>query len=137
MSANLPFMASSYLCSSTAKDVCNRFRPSALDHQHTSSRGVDFNGFKQNSFCASFFNDALKDPVLIFITIAVVIGSFCLLSGLFLLCLVSKAIQDETSEAILLIGIGIFISCIAGISWKLTNKRQMSQFIDSIGAQGL
>ncbi|KAI9576698.1 uncharacterized protein LOC119642264 [Glossina fuscipes] len=94
-------------------------------------------GFKQNSFCASFFNDALKDPVLIFITIAVVIGSFCLLSGLFLLCLVSKAIQDETSEAILLIGIGIFISCIAGISWKLTNKRQMSQFIDSIGAQGL
>uniref|UniRef100_A0A1A9WK15 Uncharacterized protein n=1 Tax=Glossina brevipalpis TaxID=37001 RepID=A0A1A9WK15_9MUSC len=60
-------------------------------------------GFKRKNFCSSFFNDALKDPVLIFITITVVIGSFCLLSGLFLLCLVSKTIQDETSEAILLI----------------------------------
>jgi len=44
------------------------------------------------------------DPVIILITLAVVIGSFCLLSGFFLLCVVSKAWQDETSEAILLMG---------------------------------
>jgi len=42
--------------------------------------------------------------VIILITLAVVVGSFCLLSGFILLCVVSKAWQDETSEAILLMG---------------------------------
>ncbi|KAI8128436.1 uncharacterized protein LOC111675749 [Lucilia cuprina] len=89
-------------------------------------------GLPNKPLCSTFFNDALKDPILIFITIAVVIGSFCLLSGLFLLCLVSKTIQDEMSEAILLIGIGFFISSVACVSWKLTTRRQISHFIAAI-----
>ncbi|XP_061400202.1 uncharacterized protein [Musca autumnalis] len=89
-------------------------------------------GAPPKPLCSSFLNDALKDPILIFITIAVVIGSFCLLSGLFLLCLVSKTIQDETSEAILLIGIGFFISSVACVSWKLTTRRQITHFIEAI-----
>ncbi|XP_037819000.1 uncharacterized protein LOC119608606 [Lucilia sericata] len=89
-------------------------------------------GLPSKPLCSTFFNDALKDPILIFITIAVVIGSFCLLSGLFLLCLVSKTIQDEMSEAILLIGIGFFISSVACVSWKLTTRRQISHFIAAI-----
>lgn len=61
----------------------------------------------KDSLCRTLFPyNTLKepDPVIILITLAVVIGSFCLLSGFFLLCVVSKAWQDETSEAILLMG---------------------------------
>ncbi|TMW44568.1 hypothetical protein DOY81_010352 [Sarcophaga bullata] len=81
-------------------------------------------GLPRKPLCSDFFNDALKDPILIFITIAVVIGSFCLLSGLFLLCLVSKTMQDDMSESILLI--------VACVSWKLTTRRQISHFIEAI-----
>lgn len=47
---------------------------------------------------------ALSDPVLIVITLTAVVGSFCLLSGLIILCAVSKTPHDQTSEAILLLG---------------------------------
>lgn len=60
---------------------------------------------RKTSLCRTLFDyGPLNDPVIILITLAVVIGSFCLLSGFILLCVVSKAWQDETSEAILLMG---------------------------------
>ncbi|XP_026842753.1 uncharacterized protein LOC6601555 isoform X3 [Drosophila persimilis] len=58
---------------------------------------------RKRSLCHTLFAyRTLNDPVIILITLAVVVGSFCLLSGFILLCVVSKAWQDETSEAILL-----------------------------------
>ncbi|XP_064543433.1 uncharacterized protein LOC135431936 isoform X2 [Drosophila montana] len=64
---------------------------------------------KKASLCQALFpyktlNE--PDPITILITLAVLVGSFCLLSGFILLCVVSKAWQDETSEAILLMAFG-------------------------------
>lgn len=63
---------------------------------------------KDLSLCHTLFPQRIlqdaPDPAIILITLAVLIGSFCLLSGFVLLCAVSKAWQDETSEAILLMG---------------------------------
>lgn len=87
------------------------------------------------------------DPAIILITLAVLIGSFCLLSGFVLLCAVSKAWQDETSEAILLMGecgklicdllsstslcslagIGLFITSLSCVTWKLTKAQRLAQ----------
>ncbi|XP_033247554.1 uncharacterized protein LOC108160476 isoform X1 [Drosophila miranda] len=61
---------------------------------------------RKRSLCHTLFAyRTLNDPVIILITLAVVVGSFCLLSGFILLCVVSKAWQDETSEAILLMAV--------------------------------
>ncbi|KAL7736891.1 hypothetical protein ACLKA6_008770 [Drosophila palustris] len=90
---------------------------------------------KKNSLCQTLFAyNTLKepDPVIILITLAVVIGSFCLLSGFFLLCVVSKAWQDETSEAILLMGIGFFITSLSCVTWKLTNAQRLAQLQETI-----
>ncbi|XP_032292415.1 uncharacterized protein [Drosophila virilis] len=64
---------------------------------------------KKASLCQALFpykTFSEPDPVTILITLAVLVGSFCLLSGFILLCVVSKAWQDETSEAILLMAFG-------------------------------
>ncbi|XP_037942092.1 uncharacterized protein LOC119675004 [Teleopsis dalmanni] len=82
--------------------------------------------------CQSVFATPLKDPLLIIITLTAVVGSFCLLSGLTLLCLFSRAINDEISETILLIGIGFFITSLACVSWHLTNKRRISEIIEAM-----
>ncbi|XP_060656498.1 uncharacterized protein LOC132791551 [Drosophila nasuta] len=90
---------------------------------------------KKDSLCQTLFPyKTLRepDPVIILITLAVVIGSFCLLSGFILLCVVSKAWQDETSEAILLMGIGFFITSLSCVTWKLTNAQRLAQLQETI-----
>ncbi|XP_020714831.1 uncharacterized protein LOC101448452 isoform X1 [Ceratitis capitata] len=109
--------------------------------------------------CESFCDYALSDPVLIIITLTAVIGSFCLLSGLILLCAVSKSLRDQTSEAILLLGknqspssskyyctngklrrlliagIGFFIYTIAFVTWKITNARRIAHVIETLNKE--
>ncbi|CAD6998653.1 unnamed protein product [Ceratitis capitata] len=85
--------------------------------------------------CESFCDYALSDPVLIIITLTAVIGSFCLLSGLILLCAVSKSLHDQTSEAILLLGIGFFIYTIAFVTWKITNARRIAHVIETLNKE--
>ncbi|KAH8363702.1 hypothetical protein KR200_003148 [Drosophila serrata] len=88
---------------------------------------------RKPSLCRTLFDyGPLNDPVIILITLAVVVGSFCLLSGFILLCVVSKAWQDETSEAILLISIGFFITALSCVSWKLTRAQRISQLVEAI-----
>ncbi|TDG46509.1 hypothetical protein AWZ03_007070 [Drosophila navojoa] len=72
------------------------------------------------------------DPVIILITLTVLVGSFCLLSGFILLCVVSKAWQDDTSEAILLMGIGFFITSLSCVTWKLTKTQRLTQLRETI-----
>ncbi|XP_017866853.1 PREDICTED: uncharacterized protein LOC108616275 [Drosophila arizonae] len=72
------------------------------------------------------------DPVIILITLTVLVGSFCLLSGFILLCVVSKAWQDATSEAILLMAIGFFITSLSCVTWKLTNAQRLTQLRETI-----
>ncbi|XP_030374111.1 uncharacterized protein LOC115623723 [Scaptodrosophila lebanonensis] len=86
----------------------------------------------KRSLCRQLFAYTVSDPVIILITLAVVVGSFCLLSGFILLCMVSKAWQDETSEAILLIGIGFFITSLSCVTWKLTNAQRLIQIMENI-----
>ena len=57
-----------------------------------------------NTLCYAIFAYAMEDPILVVVTLVAVIGSFCLLSGLILLCMVSKTLNDPTSEGILLLG---------------------------------
>ncbi|XP_049308876.1 uncharacterized protein LOC105233074 isoform X1 [Bactrocera dorsalis] len=78
---------------------------------------------------------ALSDPVLIVITLTAVVGSFCLLSGLIILCAVSKTLHDQTSEAILLLGIGFFIYAIAFVAWKITNARRIAHIIEALNKE--
>ncbi|XP_050325750.1 uncharacterized protein LOC126756597 [Bactrocera neohumeralis] len=78
---------------------------------------------------------ALSDPVLIVITLTAVVGSFCLLSGLIILCAVSKTLHDQTSEAILLLGIGFFIYAIAFVTWKITNARRIAHIIEALNKE--
>ncbi|KAH8283693.1 hypothetical protein KR018_012537 [Drosophila ironensis] len=86
---------------------------------------------RKQSLCRTLFDyGQLNDPVIILITLAVVVGSFCLLSGFILLCMVSKAWQDETSEAILLMGIGFFITALSCVSWKLTRVQRITELVD-------
>ncbi|XP_034141468.1 uncharacterized protein LOC117592071 [Drosophila guanche] len=88
---------------------------------------------RKRSLCHTLFAyRTLNDPVIILITLAVVVGSFCLLSGFILLCVVSKAWQDETSEAILLMGIGFFITSLSCVSWKLTRAQRLTQIVEAI-----
>ncbi|ALC41741.1 CG30080 [Drosophila busckii] len=90
---------------------------------------------RKSSLCQAFFPyKTLRepDPVIILITLAVVIGSFCLLSGFILLCAVSKAWQDETSEAILLMGIGFFITSLSFVTWNLTKAQRLNQPADTL-----
>ncbi|XP_022228468.2 uncharacterized protein LOC111078207 isoform X2 [Drosophila obscura] len=88
---------------------------------------------RKRSLCHTLFAyRTLNDPVIILITLAVAVGSFCLLSGFILLCVVSKAWQDETSEAILLMGIGFFITSLSCVSWKLTRAQRLTQIVEAI-----
>ncbi|XP_032589808.2 uncharacterized protein LOC6561062 [Drosophila grimshawi] len=90
---------------------------------------------KKASLCQTLFpNKTLRetDPAIILITLAVVVGSFCLLSGFILLCAVSKSWQDETSEAVLLMGIGFLITSLACVTWKLTNAQRLAQLQETI-----
>ncbi|XP_022228467.2 uncharacterized protein LOC111078207 isoform X1 [Drosophila obscura] len=107
---------------------------------------------RKRSLCHTLFAyRTLNDPVIILITLAVAVGSFCLLSGFILLCVVSKAWQDETSEAILLmgkcripvhcqspkvsigcLGIGFFITSLSCVSWKLTRAQRLTQIVEAI-----
>ncbi|EDW59938.1 uncharacterized protein [Drosophila virilis] len=90
---------------------------------------------KKASLCQALFpykTFSEPDPVTILITLAVLVGSFCLLSGFILLCVVSKAWQDETSEAILLMGIGFFITSMSCVTWKLTNAQRLAQLQETI-----
>ncbi|EDW73723.2 uncharacterized protein Dwil_GK19613 [Drosophila willistoni] len=90
----------------------------------------------KRSWCQILFAyRTLNDPVIILITLAVLIGSFCLLSGFILLCMVSKAWQDEISEAILLIGIGFFITSLSCVTWKLTNAQRLNQLLEAISTE--
>ncbi|KAH8254102.1 hypothetical protein KR032_008419 [Drosophila birchii] len=91
---------------------------------------------RKTSLCRTLFDyGPLNDPVIILITLAVVVGSFCLLSGFILLCVVSKAWQDETSEAILLMAIGFFITVLSCVSWKLTRAHRINQLVDAINVE--
>ncbi|XP_011194565.1 uncharacterized protein LOC105219914 [Zeugodacus cucurbitae] len=86
----------------------------------------------QHCFNHSSCDYALSDPVLIIITLTAVIGSFCLLSGLIILCAVSKTLHDQTSEAILLLGIGFFIYTIAFVTWRITSARRIAHVIEAL-----
>ncbi|XP_055920847.1 uncharacterized protein LOC129952337 [Eupeodes corollae] len=70
-----------------------------------------------------------KDPILVIITFAAIIGSFSLLCGFVLLCMVSKTLNNEVSEAVLLVGMGFFITSMSYVTWKITNKRRIEQMI--------
>ncbi|XP_053966178.1 uncharacterized protein LOC128868293 [Anastrepha ludens] len=89
----------------------------------------------QSSLSHSSCDYALSDPVLIIITLTALVGSFCLLSGLILLCAVSKTLHDQTSEAILLLGIGFFIYTIAFVTWKITNARRLAHVIQTLNKE--
>ncbi|XP_023176621.2 uncharacterized protein LOC111603325 [Drosophila hydei] len=90
---------------------------------------------KRSSLCPLLFpykTPRSPDPVIILITLTVLVGSFCLLSGFILLCVVSKAWHDDTSEAILLMGIGFFITSLSCVTWKLTNAQRLTQLRETI-----
>ncbi|XP_055846846.1 uncharacterized protein LOC129912566 [Episyrphus balteatus] len=83
---------------------------------------------QENSWC-QHSSQSFKDPILVIITFAAIIGSFSLLCGFVLLCVVSKTLNNEVSEAVLLVGMGFFITSVSYVTWKITNKRRIEQMI--------
>ncbi|KAL7736890.1 hypothetical protein ACLKA6_008770 [Drosophila palustris] len=127
-----PWIAYKIATNASSSVMENRSAPILPTYAESCATSSDL---KKNSLCQTLFAyNTLKepDPVIILITLAVVIGSFCLLSGFFLLCVVSKAWQDETSEAILLMGIGFFITSLSCVTWKLTNAQRLAQLQETI-----